>query len=153
MPALIRAAQSILEFPMVDQEPLPWWSQGRITLLGDAAHPMYPRGSNGAGQAILDARVLADSLGADRDPIQALKSYEAKRLAVTAEIVRTNRKNPPDAILREVFERTGDQPFARVEDVISEAELRAMSEAYKVVAGFDRQSLSAQSYPAQEGTR
>ncbi|HEY4139035.1 MAG TPA: FAD-dependent monooxygenase, partial [Casimicrobiaceae bacterium] len=153
VPALIRAAQSILEFPMVDQEPLPWWSQGRITLLGDAAHPMYPRGSNGAGQAILDARVLADSLVADRDPIQALKMYETKRLAVTAEIVRANRKNPPDAILREVFERTGDKPFARIEDVISEEELRAMSEAYKRVAGFDRQSLSARPHPIQEGTR
>ena len=153
VPALIRAAQSILEFPMVDQEPLPWWSQGRITLLGDAAHPMYPRGSNGAGQAILDASVLADSLVGDRDPIQALKIYETKRLAVTAEIVRTNRKNPPDAILREVFERTSDKPFARIEDVISEEELRAMSDAYKRVAGFDRQSLSARSHSIREGTR
>jgi 5-methylphenazine-1-carboxylate 1-monooxygenase len=153
VPALIRAAQSILEFPMVDQEPLPGWSQGRITLLGDAAHPMYPRGSNGAGQAILDARALADSLVGDRDPIQALKIYETKRLAVTAEIVRTNRKNPPDAILREVFERTGDKPFARIEDVISEEELRAMSDAYKRVAGFDRQSLAARSHSIQEGTR
>jgi hypothetical protein len=72
---------------------------------------------------------------------------------VTAEIVRTNRKNPPDAILREVFERTGDKPFACIEDVISEEELRAMSEAYKRVAGFDRQSLSPRSHSTQEGTR
>ena len=72
VPALIRAAESILEFPMVDQEPLPWWSRGRVTLMGDAAHPMYPRGSNGAGQAILDARALADALARYDDPVAAL---------------------------------------------------------------------------------
>ena len=85
---------------MVDQDPLPSWSRGRITLLGDAAHPMYPRGSNGAGQAILDARALADALAAHRNPAEAPKAYEAKRLPFTAEVVRMNRKNPPDAILR-----------------------------------------------------
>jgi 5-methylphenazine-1-carboxylate 1-monooxygenase len=143
VPAFIRAAQTILEFPMVDQDPLPWWSRGRITLLGDAAHPMYPRGSNGAGQAILDARALTEALVAERDPVEALKAYETKRLPFTAEVVRMNRKNPPDAILREVFERTGDKPFRRIEDVISEAELVALSEGYKRVAGFDKQSLQA----------
>jgi 5-methylphenazine-1-carboxylate 1-monooxygenase len=141
VPELIRQAQTILEFPMVDQEPLPWWSRGRVTLLGDAAHPMYPRGSNGAGQAILDARVLTDALVAHLDPVEALRSYETKRLPFTAEVVRMNRRNPPDAILREVFERSGDKPFRRIEDIISEAELVALSEGYKRVAGFDKQSL------------
>jgi len=143
VPAFLRAADAILEFPMVDQDPLPWWSDRRITLLGDAAHPMYPRGSNGAGQAILDARCLADALGADADPIRALAAYEAKRLPFTAEVVRMNRSNPPDAILREVYERTGDRPFERIEDVISAADLAAMSERYKRVAGADRASLAA----------
>ena len=143
VPQLIRRAEMILEFPMVDQDPLPWWSQGRVSLLGDAAHPMYPRGSNGAGQAILDARALAEVLRSHQDPVDALKSYEAERLPFTAEVVRMNRRNPPDAILREVFERTGDKPFARVEDVISEDELVALSEGYKRVAGFDRESLAA----------
>ena len=152
VPEMIRSAEAILEFPMVDQDPLPWWSRGRITLLGDAAHPMYPRGSNGAGQAILDARALADALIAHRDPVDALKAYEAKRLPFTAEVVRTNRKNPPDAILREVFERTGDQPFQRIEDVISEQELVALSDAYKRVAGFDKQSLSSAAQAAREPT-
>ncbi len=147
VPALIRAADAILEFPMVDQDPLPWWTQGRITLLGDAAHPMYPRGSNGAGQAILDARALSDALAAYPDPIGALKAYEALRLPFTAEVVRMNRRNPPDAILREAFERTGDKPFDRVEDVISHDELVALSEGYKRVAGFDRQSLRAGTPP------
>ena len=143
VPQLIRHAETILEFPMVDQDPLPWWSRGRVTLLGDAAHPMYPRGSNGAGQAILDARALAAALRSHPNPADALKSYEAERLPFTAEVVRMNRRNPPDAILREVFERTGDKPFARVEDVISEDELVALSEGYKRVAGFDRESLGA----------
>src|SRR5205823_14311640 len=105
-----------VEFRMVDQDPLPWWSHGRITLLGDAAQPLYPRGSNGAGQAILDAHALADALLVHRDPIEALKAYEAKRLPFTAEVVRMNRTNPPDAILREVWKRTGDKPFKRIED-------------------------------------
>jgi 2-polyprenyl-6-methoxyphenol hydroxylase-like FAD-dependent oxidoreductase len=145
VPAFIRAAKTVLEFPMVDQEPLPWWSQGRVTLLGDAAHPMVPRGSNGAGQAILDARSLAATLVSHPDAREALQAYERERLPFTAEVVRTSRTNPPDAILREVYERTGDKPFARIEDVISQDELAAMSERYRRVAGFDRRSLQSAS--------
>ena len=133
VPALIRSTQTILEFPMIDQDPLPWWSRGRVTLLGDAAHPMYPRGSNGAGQAIIDARMLTGSLTKHRDPVEALKAYEAVRLEATADVVRMNRSNPPDAILREVFVRTGDKPFGRIEDVITRDELRAITDRYKQV--------------------
>jgi 5-methylphenazine-1-carboxylate 1-monooxygenase len=142
VPAFIRAADMVLEFPMVDQEPLPWWTQRRVTLLGDAAHPMVPRGSNGAGQAILDARALADALAAHRDPAEALQAYEARRREATSNVVRMNRKNPPDAILREVFVRSGDRPFARIEDVIGLDELKAISDGYKRVAGYDRDSLA-----------
>jgi 2-polyprenyl-6-methoxyphenol hydroxylase-like FAD-dependent oxidoreductase len=141
VPAFLRASDLVLEFPMVDQDPLTQWSFGRITLLGDAAHPMVPRGSNGAGQAILDARALADCLAADSDPVQALKAYETLRLETTGNIVRTNRKTPPDAILREVFLRTGDKPFRNIDDVISPGELRAMSDGYKRVAGYDKEKL------------
>ena len=141
VPAFIRAADSILEFPMIDQDPLPWWTQGHVSLLGDAAHPMVPRGSNGAGQAILDARALADALSTYADPAEALKAYEAARLDMTSAVVRANRTNPPDAILREVFLRTGDRPFTRVDDVISADELAALSDGYKRVAGYDRESL------------
>ena len=81
VPALIRGAETILEFPMVDQDPLPWWSQGRVTLLGDAAHPMYPRGSNGAGQAILDARALADALARTTIRCRRSQAYEARAAA------------------------------------------------------------------------
>ncbi|MGH7156482.1 MAG: FAD-dependent monooxygenase, partial [Acetobacteraceae bacterium] len=138
VPAMIRAADTVLEFPMVDQDPVPRWSFGRITLMGDAAHPMVPRGSNGAGQAILDARTLADCLVEHRAPADAFAAYEARRLTPTANLVLTNRRNPPDAILREVFERTGDRPFGRIEDVISVTELQALSESYKTAAGMRR---------------
>jgi 2-polyprenyl-6-methoxyphenol hydroxylase-like FAD-dependent oxidoreductase len=143
VPALIRGADSVLEFPMVDQEPLPRWSFGRVTLLGDAAHPMVPRGSNGAGQAILDARALTSALLDHGDPIAALATYEKQRLEATTRIVLTNRSNPPDAILREVFQRTNDQPFGSIDDVISRDELVALSEGYKRIAGYSKDALRA----------
>src|SRR5262245_7263979 len=138
VPAFLRAAELVLEYPMVDKDPLPTWSFGRVTLLGDAAHPMVPRGSNGAGQAILDARELGRCFSEESDP---LKAYEAARLGPTSSVVLENRRNPPDAILREVYERTGDRPFGRIEEVISEAELAGLSERYKQVAGYDKVRL------------
>ena len=141
VPAFIRAADSVLEFPMVDQDPLPRWSFGRVTLLGDAAHPMVPRGSNGAGQAILDARALTTALRENEDPVAALAAYEKQRLEATTRIVLTNRTNPPDAILREVFQRTEDKPFRAIEDVISREELVALSEGYKRIAGYSKEAL------------
>ncbi|HZA49899.1 MAG TPA: flavin-dependent oxidoreductase [Myxococcaceae bacterium] len=142
VPTLIRGAEQVLEFPMVDQNPLERWSFGRLTLLGDAAHPMYPRGSNGAGQAILDAHSLATYLAEIDDPERALRAYEDERLPATTRVVLTNRSTPPDVILREIYLRTGDKPFDRIEDVISEEELRALSDNYKQVAGYDHRSLA-----------
>jgi 5-methylphenazine-1-carboxylate 1-monooxygenase len=141
VPAFIRAADHVLEFPMVDQDPLPRWSFGRTTLLGDAAHPMVPRGSNGAGQSILDARALTSALTEHDDPVAAFAAYEKQRLEATTRIVLTNRTNPPDAILREVFERTRDRPFARIDDVISREELTGLSEGYKKIAGYSKEAL------------
>ena len=141
VPAMIRASDIVLEFPMIDQDPLPFWTRGRVTLLGDAAHPMVPRGSNGAGQAILDTVALRRALLANKDPLQALRDYEAARLPVTANVVLTNRQNPPDAILREVWQRTGDKPFNDIEDVISKAEIMAISDGYKRVSGYDKDTL------------
>ena len=143
VPAFLKASDIILEFPMIDQDPLPFWTKGRVTLLGDAAHPMYPRGSNGAGQAILDARALVDAFVAERDPLRALAAYEAKRLPATSEVVLTNRKNPPDAILREVWQRTGDKPFKNIDDVITKDEIMAISDGYKKVAGYDKAAVAA----------
>ena len=142
VPALLQASTVLLEYPMVDAEPLPRWSHGRVTLLGDAAHPMVPRGSNGAGQAILDARAAADALAADPgDPVAALAAYEDRRREATAAVVLANRRSPPDAILREVFERTGDRPFERLEDYVTVAELARITEEYKRVAGFTVREL------------
>ncbi len=136
VPALLRNAEVILEFPMVDQDPLPRWTHGRATLLGDAAHPMVPRGSNGAGQSILDAVSLAKHLAAGGPIMPALENYAAERLPATAAVVLQNRANPPDAILREVWQRTGDKPFNRIEEVISQEELLAITGGYKKVAGY-----------------
>jgi 5-methylphenazine-1-carboxylate 1-monooxygenase len=141
VPEFIRASDSVLEFPMVDQDPLPRWTFGRVTLLGDAAHPMVPRGSNGAGQAILDARALTSALLEHNNAVDALASYEKQRLEATTRIVLTNRANPPDAILREVFQRTHDKPFKAIDDVISRDELVAMSEGYKQIAGYSKEAL------------
>jgi 2-polyprenyl-6-methoxyphenol hydroxylase-like FAD-dependent oxidoreductase len=147
VPEMFRRAETILEYPMVDQDPLDRWTDGRVTLLGDAAHPMVPRGSNGAGQAILDAKVLTELLRAHTDWAEALVAYDAVRRPATANVVLTNRTNPPDAILRIVYERTGDRPFERIEDVVSRAELVAITDAYKKVAGYDPASLTSAAVP------
>jgi 2-polyprenyl-6-methoxyphenol hydroxylase-like FAD-dependent oxidoreductase len=134
--AMIRDADQILEYPMVDKDPVARWSFGRVALAGDAAHPMYPRGSNGAAQAAIDARTLADFLRSESDPRQALKAYEAARLAVTSKVVRTNREHAPDFINIRVEELVGDRPFDDLDKYISQDELRALSENYKRIAGF-----------------
>jgi 2-polyprenyl-6-methoxyphenol hydroxylase-like FAD-dependent oxidoreductase len=133
---VIRSADQILEYPMVDKDPIGRWTFGRVTLAGDAAHPMYPRGSNGAAQAAIDARTLAEFLAAGGDPRQALEAYEDARREVTAKIVRTNREYPPDFINIKVEELVGDRPFENLDDYISQDELRALSENYKRIAGF-----------------
>lgn len=143
VPALILASDTILEYPMVDQDPLPRWTHGRLTLLGDAAHPMVPRGSNGAGQAIIDARFLAGALKDLGVGQTALEDYDRVRVKTTTDVVLTNRSNPPDAILREVFERSGGQRFGQIEDIVSTAELQAISDNYKRVAGYDPVALKA----------
>jgi 5-methylphenazine-1-carboxylate 1-monooxygenase len=133
---LIRNADTLLEYPMVDKDPLPRWSFGRVTLAGDAAHPMYPRGSNGSAQGLIDARALADRLAGDGDPVAALRAYEAERLEPTSRIVQTNRTAPPDIINLRVEELTGDRPFENLDDFITHDELRRLSDNYKRVAGF-----------------
>ena len=134
--ALIRGSETVLAYPMVDQDPLPRWSFGRITLLGDAAHPMVPRGSNGAGQAILDAAFLAERLAEHGPGEAALSAYERVRRPATTKVVLANRRAPPDAILRLVHERSGDRPFARIEDVASRQELARIASEYQQVAGM-----------------
>jgi 2-polyprenyl-6-methoxyphenol hydroxylase-like FAD-dependent oxidoreductase len=131
---LIRRTAEIFEYPMCDRDPLPWWTQGRVTLLGDAAHPMYPVGSNGASQAILDARCLCDRLAALAVP-EALAAYEAERLPATSSIVRSNRIGGPERAVDLVAARAPDG-FARVQDVATEDELAGIVKGYAQLAGF-----------------
>ena len=129
--ALVMATRECFEFPMCDRDPLPYWTRGRVTLLGDAAHPMYPMGSNGAGQAILDATALADHLVRHADPRDALRGYELERLSATSEIVVSNRAGGPERVIDEV-ERRAPAGFSRLEDVIAPAALEA------IVSGYNR---------------
>lgn len=135
VPALIDAAEVIYEYPLVDRDPLPRWSHGRMTLLGDAAHPMYPIGSNGASQAILDAESLANVLSSTADVVAALAQYEAERRPPTAGIVLANRKNGPEQVMQLAEERA-PQGFAHIHDVITQHELEEIAARYKQTAGF-----------------
>lgn len=139
VPGLIRSAEVIYEFPLVDRDPLPRWSHGRMTLLGDAAHPMYPIGSNGASQAILDVRALVRALAAYADPVEALAAYEAERLPATAAIVAANRRNGPEQCMQIAQERAPNG-FDRIEDVFAPGELEAIAANYKVLTGLKRAS-------------
>jgi 2-polyprenyl-6-methoxyphenol hydroxylase-like FAD-dependent oxidoreductase len=139
--ALVRSTSVCWEYPMCDRDPLPHWSYGRVTLLGDAAHPMYPVGSNGAAQAILDARSLADWLQKADHPMQALHEYECDRLPKTAEIVRLNRKGGPERVIDEV-EKRAPSGFESVERVLSHAEREAIVKGYASTAGFTQSQVN-----------
>jgi 2-polyprenyl-6-methoxyphenol hydroxylase-like FAD-dependent oxidoreductase len=147
VPALIDGADAIYEFPMVDRDPLPRWTHGRVTLLGDAAHPMYPIGSNGASQGILDAEAMAQAM-ADAglpaqaaDPADAFARYEGARREATGRIVLSNRQNGPDQVMQ-IAEERAPQGFTDIHDVIPRAELEAISARYKQLAGFAREQVN-----------
>jgi len=142
VPALFADAEFILEYPMVDRDPVGRWVFDRVALMGDAAHPMYPRGGNGGAQAILDAECLAGLLGRDKDRVRALKAFETERLKPVSDIVLMNRAQPPDFIIETVERLTRGKLFDRIEDVISPAELAAISDRYKEVAGYDVNSTN-----------
>ncbi len=144
--AIINSTVDFYEYPMCDRDPVEHWSFGRVTLLGDAAHPMYPVGSNGASQAVLDARCLADLLAgctdaAGGDVAGALKAYEAERLPMTAEIVRTNRKGGPEQVIDLVEERAPDG-FEKLEDVATHEELEAVVRGYASLAKFSQSDVN-----------
>ena len=139
--ALIEGTDDFYEYPMCDRDPLTKWSHGRVTLLGDAAHPMYPVGSNGASQAILDARCLADSLASVDAIVEALDVYEAERLPVTSQIVRTNRSGGPERVIDVVNQRAPDG-FDKLHDIASAEELEAIVKGYSQLAGFDKKGVN-----------
>ncbi|SMP74615.1 flavin-dependent oxidoreductase [Noviherbaspirillum suwonense] len=140
IPALIDAAEVVYEFPLVDRDPLPRWTFERVTLMGDAAHPMYPIGSNGSAQAILDARYLADCLSGEDGLLYALREYEAERLPRTTGIVLRNRMNGPEQVMQLAEQRAPDG-FSDIADVVPRSELEAISLRYKRLAGFDKDTL------------
>ncbi|MGE0445394.1 MAG: flavin-dependent oxidoreductase [Vicinamibacterales bacterium] len=142
VPAMIRSAEAIYRYPMVDRAPLPTWVHGRVTMLGDAAHPMYPVGSNGASQAILDARVLARELALQPSIEAAILAYDAARRPATAAIVLANRGVGPEKCMEIVEERAPDG-FTDLDTIISREELEAISRSYKQTAGFDPNVLNA----------
>jgi 2-polyprenyl-6-methoxyphenol hydroxylase-like FAD-dependent oxidoreductase len=136
VPDIIRSAPETFLFPMVDRDPLPRWTFGRTTLLGDAAHPMYPIGSNGASQAILDARVLAGCFRRHPGDVDvALARYESTRRPATAAIVRANRGLGPELPMKLVHERA-PEGFSDVAAVISPEEIAQVTEEYRRTAGF-----------------
>ncbi|HEX5380404.1 MAG TPA: flavin-dependent oxidoreductase [Phenylobacterium sp.] len=142
VPSVIRSANSVYEYPLVDRDPLERWTFGRTTLLGDAAHPMYPIGSNGASQAILDARTLAWELATRPTVDGALEAYEAARRPTTTRIVLANRGNGPEQVMQLAEVRAPDG-FSNVHEVITPEELEATAGEYKTLAGFDREALNA----------
>ena len=139
--ALIQATPEFWEYPMCDRDPLPHWSHGRVTLLGDAAHPMYPVGSNGASQAILDARALADKLVQAEHPQAALWAFDSDRLPPTAQIVRMNRVGGREGVIDAVEERAPDG-FSNIDDVLSYEHRKAIVRGYASTAGFAKEQVN-----------
>lgn len=139
VPALIAQAEEVLEFPMVDRDPLPSWSEGAVTLLGDAAHPMYPIGSNGASQAILDAAGLGVALVKAPSVAAALTEYESLRRPATAAIVQANRQNGPEQCMQLAEERAPGG-FEALGDIFAPGELQAIADRYKVLTGMKKDS-------------
>lgn len=152
VPELVKGATEVFEYPMVDRNPLERWTYGRVTLTGDAAHAAYPVGSNGAGQAIVDARKLGRAFLDHGATPAALEAYEAEMRPVTTKVVLTNRTAGPDAILDVIEERCGGE-FEKIEDVISREELAEHANAYKKIAGFAVDTLNAAPPIIPEGAR
>ncbi|MGP4023341.1 flavin-dependent oxidoreductase [Actinomadura sp. 3N407] len=142
VPALLSGSAEILEYPMVDRDPLDRWTSGRVTLLGDAAHPMYPIGSNGGSQAVLDARVVAHELAGAADPAEALLAYERERRETVNAIVLACRDMPADRILQTVSERA-PQGFDAIEDVLAPDELSTIAGAYRRTSFSDVETLNS----------
>ena len=149
---LIEATPEFWEYPMCDRDALPRWSHGRVTLLGDAAHPMYPVGSNGASQAILDARALADRLAGAEHPLHALWAYEQDRLPPTAQIVGMNRTGGPEGVIDAIEARAPDG-FSDIDAVLSYEERKAIVRGYAATAGFAREQVNRAPARAVAGPR
>jgi 2-polyprenyl-6-methoxyphenol hydroxylase-like FAD-dependent oxidoreductase len=139
--ALIESTPTFYEYPNCDRDPLPRWSFGRVTLLGDAAHPMYPVGSNGASQAILDARSLAGHVETEADIEAALAAYDAERRPATADIVLANRRGGPERVIDLVEARAPDG-FDDLDSVAGYEERQAVVRGYASLAGYSKSQVN-----------
>lgn len=143
IPSIIRNADQIYEYPLVDRDPLDNWIGGRVTLIGDAAHAMYPMGSNGATQAILDTRILGRELKHQGICANAIEAYELERRPKTSRLIQSNRNQGPDEIL-EIVEQNAPNGFRNIDAVVSYKRRHEIASKYKKLAGFDPDILNAQ---------
>jgi 2-polyprenyl-6-methoxyphenol hydroxylase-like FAD-dependent oxidoreductase len=142
VPRIMNAAREIFEFPVYDRDPLDQWTFGRVTLLGDAAHPLIPVSSSGAVHAIIDGRALAYALATSGDPVGGLKAYEADRLEKANATVRASRENGPDEVL-EIAHRKCPEGATNIGDYVSQGELQAVIDDFKERTGFGVATLNA----------
>ena len=145
---LIDSAEAAYEFPMVDRDPIDRWSHGRVTLLGDAAHPMRPNGSNGASQAILDAEAVARALTGEGDAVTALDRYDDERREATGRLVLANRQAGPERVMQRVRDEC-DGSCVGTHTCVPKAELEREANSYKVLAGFDLARLRGMAESAE----
>lgn len=142
IPAMLRGATDVYEYPMIDREPVPTWRDGNVVLIGDAAHVMYPTGSNGASQAIVDARVLGAALLAHGVTARALQAFDEKMCPEISALILRNRGSGPFGLLNLLDDRCGGV-FDDIEQVIPRAEREDFMHRYKVAAGFAADRLNA----------
>lgn len=140
---LIRDAREVYLFPLIRHFPLDTWVDGRVVLLGDAAHAMYPRGGNGITQAMLDARVLSEKLVTLDDPAEAFAAYDSARREIVNRIADNMRGEGYEVIRRMVAERTDGKPFVDIEDVLPLAEADQIFSRYHALVGAPRPGFEA----------
>ena len=144
VPGLIQRTPEIFEFPLVDRDPVGTWTSGRVTLIGDAAHPMHPIGSQAGTQAIIDARILTQLLASTLNPLDALQHYDLQRRPAMNDIILRNRRFGPEIVMQLVEERAPNG-FHRIEDVISNEELETTTKSYSIAAGLDIETVNCRS--------
>ncbi|MFD5894735.1 flavin-dependent oxidoreductase [Streptomyces sp. NPDC060366] len=141
VPEILAAAERAFEYPMVDREPLARWTHGRTTLIGDAAHAMYPIGSNGATQSIVDARALAHAMATHPDRAEALTAYETLRRPAMTELQHANRRQGPEVVINLAHARAPDG-FTDIADVIAPSELAEIAARYAATGAFDPETVN-----------
>jgi 2-polyprenyl-6-methoxyphenol hydroxylase-like FAD-dependent oxidoreductase len=152
IPGMLRGANEVFEYPMIDRDPVPTWVEGNVALLGDAAHVMYPTGSNGASQALIDARVLGAAMLEHGVHSRALQAYDTQLCAEISQLVLRNRGAGPFGLLNLLDDRCGGV-FDNIDDVIPRVERDEFMLRYKTAAGFAAEKLNAAASIIPEGAR